>query len=236
MNRPPSTPGIFALVVLALVAGAAACGGLQTLRETVAGYALMHAPATPQRYDAAALEPLSALAAPAAEPEPIAPPSNLVRDSARLQAARDALQAMPGLSGKPLTVFRSINVYGDGRINLELVDPDVPSHVDSYHFQHGYWRKGDPVNPQRMAPTYTLRNSSAPLQDIDFTAVARVAQALQEQRNVLMRQPGEVDYVYLIIRKGARLSWRPDEVDGDRETVRLHFDAGGNLLDVATKR
>ncbi len=48
---------------------------------------------------------------------------------------------MPALAGHRLTVFHSIHFYDDGRINLDLVDPQQPGHVDSYHFERGQWRR-----------------------------------------------------------------------------------------------
>jgi len=33
----------------------------------------------------------------------------------------------------------------------------------------------------------------------------------------------------VVIRKGGKLVWLPDEVAGDRQTVRLRYDARGNL-------
>ena len=140
---------------------------------------------------------------------------------------------MPALSGHRLTVFHSIHFYDDGRINLDLVDPQQPTHVGSYHFERGQWRKGNPVNPQQFAPTISLQRSSTSLASIDFEAVPRVAQALQEQRNALQNPASEVGHVYVIVRKGGKLVWLPDEVAGDRESVRLQFDAQGNARGVS---
>jgi hypothetical protein len=62
-----------------------------------------------------------------------------------------------------------------------------------------------------------------------------VAQALQAQRNALMGTPHEVGHVYVIVRKGGKLVWLPDEVAGDRESVRLQFDAQGTLRGVSRR-
>lgn len=229
MKRPPSTALIFVLTVLLLAAAALAGGGLDTLRETLAGQPLSGAPDEYTR-QAAAASP-----APEPVPAPASRPSNLVFDTERLQAARDALEAMPALQGKSLRIYGGINVYGDGRINLDLIDPDVAGNVDSYHFADGAWRKGEPVNLHRMGSLFNLQDNSAALDDIDFTAVARVAKALQEQRETVMATPEKVDYVYLVIRSNARLSWRPDEVHGDRRSIILTFDKAGTLLKVAEK-
>ncbi|WP_164116807.1 hypothetical protein [Stenotrophomonas maltophilia] len=231
MKQPPSTRLVFSVVLLVLAGVAIAGGALQTLGETL-GHSVQADRLPPfvssqaPREQPASLAPGVAVAA-GPQPAPIPARSNRLFDTDHLLAARQALEELPALAGHRLTVFHSIHFYDDGRINLDLVDPQHPSRVDSYHFERGQWRKGDPVNPQQFAPTITLRRSSTALANIDFEAVPRVAQALQAQRNALMGTPGEVGHVYVIVRKGGTLVWLPDEVAGDRQSARLSFDAQG---------
>jgi hypothetical protein len=231
MKQPPSTRLVFSMVLLVLAGVAVAGGALQTLGETM-GHSVQadrlppFVSSQPPREQPASLAPgVTVPAGP--QPAPIPTRSNRLFDADHLLAARQALEELPALAGHRLTVFHSIHFYDDGRINLDLVDPQQPSRVDSYHFERGQWRKGDPVNPQRFAPTITLRRSSTALANIDFEAVPRVAQALQAQRNALMGTPGEVGHVYVIVRKGGTLAWLPDEVTGDRQSAHLSFDAQG---------
>ena len=235
MKQPPSTRAVFLVLLLVLAGVAVAGGALQTISETL-GHPVQSdrvpAPATapPQREKTASLAPVP-------EPHPIAIPerNNRLFDADYLLAARQALEQLPALAGQRLTVFHSIHFYDDGRINLDLVDPQQPAHVDSYYFERGQWRKGNPVNPQQFAPTISLQRSSTPLASIDFEAVPRVAQALQEQRNALQNPASEVGHVYVIVRKGGKLVWLPDEVAGDRDSVRLQFDAQGALRGVSRR-
>ncbi|HDS1578980.1 TPA: hypothetical protein QEL15_001023 [Stenotrophomonas maltophilia] len=235
MKRPPSTRRVFSLVLLVLAGAATAGGALQTIGET-----LGHSPPLGRSPAADAAppsreKPTSLAALP--DPQPIAMPerNNRLFDADYLQAARQALEQLPALAGQRLTVFHSIHFYDDGRINLDLVNPQQPGHVDSYHFERGQWRKGNPVNPQRFAPTISLQRSSTALANIDFDAVPRVAQALQEQRNALQNPASEVGHVYVIVRKAGKLAWLPDEVAGDRQSARLQFDAQGTLRKVSTQ-
>ncbi|MBH1830100.1 MULTISPECIES: hypothetical protein [Stenotrophomonas] len=227
MKQPPSTRLVFSVVLLVLAGVAVAGGALQTLGETLGHSVQADSASAPIAMPPARERPASL--APMTEPRlpPVPERNNRLLDADYLLAARQALEQMPALAGHRLTVFHSIHFYDDGRINLDLVDPQQPSRVDSYHFERGQWRKGDPVNPQRFAPTITLRRSSTALANIDFEAVPRVAQALQAQRNALMGTPGEVGHVYVIVRKGGTLVWLPDEVAGDRQSARLSFDAQG---------
>lgn len=225
MKRPVSTPLVFAGVVLALAGAATAGGALQTLDAT------LHAvPPSPPALQGDAWEHSTAAIAATTTVETALPVrGNRLFDREHLQTARLALEALPGLSGQRLTVFHTVHFYDDGRIDINLVDPQQAGHVDRYHYQRGQWRKGEAVNPQQFAPTVSLHRSSTALANIDFDAVPRVAGALQAQRNAVMRLPAGVDQVQVIVRKGGTLVWLPDEVAGDHQTVRLRFDARGNL-------
>lgn len=227
MKQPPSTRLVFSMVLLLLAGVAVAGGALQTLAETVGHSVQDDRATTPNTAPPPRERPASLASIPEPRSMPVPERSNRLFDADYLLAARQALEQMPALAGHRLTVFHSIHFYDDGRINLDLVDPQQPTHVDSYHFERGQWRKGDPVDPQRFAPTITLRRSSTALANIDFEAVPRVAQALQAQRNALMATPGDVGHVYVIVRKGGKLVWLPDEVAGDRQSARLSFDAQG---------
>ncbi|HEL3779562.1 hypothetical protein [Stenotrophomonas forensis] len=227
MKPPVSTRWVFSMVLLVLAGAAVAGGALQTLGETL-GHS-MPRDRMPASVTAQAPREQPTSLAPVTDPQPVPIPehNNRLFDADYLQDARQALEQLPALAGQRLTVFHSVHFYDDGRIHLDLVDPQQPTHVDSYHFERGQWRKGNPVNPQQFAPTISLQRSSTPLANIDFDAVPRVARALQEQRNALQNPASEVGHVYVIVRKAGRLAWLPDEVAGDRESVRLQFDAQG---------
>ncbi|KIS39768.1 hypothetical protein WJ66_01744 [Stenotrophomonas maltophilia WJ66] len=224
---------MFSLVLLVLAGVAVAGGALGTIAETLGHPMQPDRPPRPSASQPPREQADSLATAPGLQPALMPERSNRLFDSEYLLGARQALEQLPALSGHRLTVFHSIHFYDDGRINLDLVDPQQPNHVDSYHFERGQWRKGNPVNPQQFAPTISLQRSSTPLANIDFDAVPRVARALQEQRNALQKPASEVGHVYVIVRKGGKLVWLPDEVAGDRESVRLQFDAQGNARGVS---
>lgn len=212
MKRPPSTRRVFSLVLLVLAGVAVAGGALGTIAETLGHPMQPDRPPRPSASQPPREQADSLATAPGLQPALMPERSNRLFDSEYLLGARQALEQLPALSGHRLTVFHSIHFYDDGRINLDLVDPQQPNHVDSYHFERGQWRKGNPVNPQQFAPTISLQRSSTPLANIDFDAVPRVARALQEQRNALQNPASEVGHVYVIVRKGGKLVWLPDEV------------------------
>ena len=245
MKTPPTLLP-FACVVLALAGNAFGNGAWQSVRETLNAPSQQRAavetasearttqarPLAISRPDAMPIAPVRQ------EPEP-APPQdtdtrsgNLLFDRERLLAAKQALLAMPELEGRDVRVFDSIHAYDDGRINLKLLDPRQPGNMDEYNFKDGTWRKGAAVNPRHLPRMINPASDNAPLQRIDFEGFYRVATALQEQREALSADPGQVDHLYLLIRRGGRLRWLPDDVDGDRTSVRVVFDAQGNAQGV----
>ncbi|WP_022973189.1 hypothetical protein [Xanthomonas maliensis] len=68
-------------------------------------------------------------------------PDNLLFDRERLLAALLALLALPSLAGRDVRVFHAIHAYDDGRIKLELLDPERPEAVDEYTFKNGVWKR-----------------------------------------------------------------------------------------------
>lgn len=224
MRRAPSS-ALLACIVLVIAGGAIAGGALQTIDATLHGATVQAPPSPSEGWERPATAVGGSL--PRSDPAPMR--GNLLFDPEHLQAARHALETMPDLSGQRLTVFHSIHFHDDGRISLDLVDPWQPGCVNTYRYANGEWHKGERVDPHRFAPTITLRRSSTALANIDFDAVPRVAQALQQQRAAWMRTPSDVDHVQVVVKKGGRLQWLPDEVTGDRGSARLSFDSNGNL-------
>ncbi len=229
MKRVPATGWPFALILLLLLCVAKLGGAWATIEQTLRADTL-RAEAEATRAQAAQIE--AQQRARASEPKaPPAPAPNRLFDEAWLVDAREQLLALPQFEGQPLKVFDDIHFYDDGRINLEVVDPLQPGNVDEYGFDEGVWTRGKPVNPNRMAPLITLERNSAPLADVDFAVVARIASALREHRARLQVEPEEVSHVYVVVRRG-KLRWLPEDVHGDRESVELRYDAGGNVTAV----
>ncbi|MCI2245523.1 hypothetical protein L3067_12995 [Xanthomonas sp. PPL568] len=227
--KTPSTPLVFACVVLLLGGIAVAGGAWNTIRAT------LQAAPPPQATDpAAALQATSTpqslavtpSAPPAAEPAPPASRGNLLFDPERLRAARQALADLPDLQGHDLRVFHAVHFY-DGRIGLQLLDPARPGHVDDYSFHDEAWHKGAPVDPRMFGPFLKPATDTATLQDIDFEGAYRVATTLKEQGEALQAEPEKVDHVYVLIGRRGRLRWMPDGVEGDRVTMGILFDAQG---------
>ncbi|MET0549250.1 MAG: hypothetical protein ABW002_08285 [Xanthomonas sp.] len=230
--KTPSTPLVFAGVILLLGGIAFAGGAWDTIRATLqAGPRLQTSepaaalPAT-SKPQSLAMAP-AAPAAAATEPEPTpAPRGNLLFDPQRLRAARQALADLPDLQGHALRVFHAVHFYDD-RIGLELLDPAQPDHVDEYSFDHAGWHKEAPVNPRMFAPFLKPATDTAALQDIDFEGAYRVATALKEQGEALQATPKNVDHVYVLVGRRGQLRWMPDGVEGDRVSVGIAFDAQG---------
>lgn len=224
--KTPSTPLVFAGVVLLLGGLAFAGGAWDTIRATLQATGPGAALQSPSKPQSLAVPTPTARAADT-EPEPTpAPRGNLLFDPQRLRAARQALADLPDLQGHDLRVFHAVHFY-DNRIGLELLDPAQPDHVDEYSFHDEAWHKDAPVNPRMFGPFLKPATDTAALQDIDFEGAYRVATALQEQGQALQAEPKKVDHVYVLIGRRGRLRWMPDGVEGDRVSVGIEFDAQG---------
>lgn len=121
-------------------------------------------------------------------------PENFLADAATLQKAEDALKTLPHFAGKKLNVFQSVHFYGDGRINIELQNPDQTTHIDSYKFKNDKWSEPQPV---QISGDGKLKDNLTPLDDIKFATVAHIYKNYKEQAaNVTGGLDKDLTHVY----------------------------------------
>ena len=77
-----------------------------------------------------------------AEPEVL---SNFLSDSARLASAQKALLELPEFQGKNPKFLSDIHFYDDGRVNIDIQDPQKPENIDTYGYDDGEWKEPVPV-------------------------------------------------------------------------------------------
>lgn len=105
------------------------------------------------------------------EREEVPEPINFLSDSAALAKAQQQLLELPQFQNKDLNFYSSIHFYGDGRVNIQLQDPDNLEYVDAYGYRDGRWGKPQAV---RISVQTDLHRSLAPLDAIKFTSVAAI--------------------------------------------------------------
>lgn len=157
---------------------------------------------------------------PVEEPEEI----NFLSDSAGLRNAQLQLTELPKFKGKEIMFHSDIHFYDDGRINLQVQDPDTPEYLDSYSFRDGKWGKPKPVRTHGRA---AFESELFPLSDLDFMAVSRI---FNEMTAYAQRIEGAetVTHIYFL-RMRNRGGWRAS-VSGSREGYSVTADITGKQV------
>ncbi|MBU3122396.1 hypothetical protein [Sinomicrobium weinanense] len=79
------------------------------------------------------------------EPKVKEPPLPLTGDPEALKEAEESLRNLPEFRGKTIYVHRIIYFYDDGRIHLQIQNPDNPEYADMYRYGDGQWQDAQPV-------------------------------------------------------------------------------------------
>lgn len=139
------------------------------------------------------------VAASAPETPPQLPAKNLLQDVDLLQNAKTDLQNLPEFQGKKLRVYTKIDFFNGTRprIELQLENPNMPNTLVFYTFEHGKWKQGEADDVSHIK---NLSRQFTPLDDIDFTQVAYVADVWQQkakQVQAVEQTPYHVMFVWL---------------------------------------
>lgn len=166
---------------------------------------------------------------PAEEAKSVASSGNFLADAAALQAAEDALKALPQFGGKPLNIFQNIHFYGGERprITVEIQDPSKPDNIDHYEFEDGKWSEPQAV---RISGDGNMKDNVFPLDEIKFADIAKIAQAYGEKAKEVEAKEAELDHVYyaLFVPTGKR-QWYTSNLETDRAEYEFEFNKDGTL-------
>ena len=164
-----------------------------------------------------------------AEVKPAVSSGNFLADAAALQAAEDALKALPQFGGKPVNVFQTIHFYGGShpRITVDIQDPGKPDNIDHYEFEDGKW--GDPV-PVRISGDGRMKDNVFPLNEIKFANIAKIAQTFSEKATEVGAEETTVDHVYysLFVPTGEK-KWYTSDIKTPRAEYEFEFNKDGSL-------
>lgn len=207
------------LLCISAALGLAACGGqndAQTPAQSTSGN------------EAAAPSEASAQAE--------APAVNLLRDAQALQAAEDALKALPQFGGKPLNVFQNVHFYGgsyDSKIKINIQDPNNPENIDHYIYKNGQWSEPQPV---KLSGDGDMSANVTPLDQIKFATVAEIAKVWHEKAVEVQAKETEADHIYFSLTVHLqKRSWETSNIETDRAEYSLDFDQNGKLLDFSKR-
>lgn len=150
--------------------------------------------------------------------------TGFLRDAARLKAAEQALRNLPAFSGKKIYLYSFIHFYDDGRIQLQLQNPENPAYVDEYNFSDGAWGTPGPV---QLSVHDDIRSALVSLDDVGFVNVAAVYQHYHEKAaTVTGAEPPT--HIYAIFSNN-NMTWYPQSINGSRERYFISFAPDGGL-------
>lgn len=151
---------------------------------------------------------------------------NFLTDAAALQKAEDELKALPKFNGKEVHVFQNVHFYNDGRIMIELQDPDKPANIDHYEYANGKWGEPQPV---QISGDGNMKDNTTPLNDIKFATVATVAKNWNEKAAAIEGvEPLSMVYFFLNVMRGDRY-WNANTINGTREKYNITFNMDGSV-------
>ena len=151
---------------------------------------------------------------------------NFLTDVTALQKAEAELKALPKFSGKEVNVFQNVHFYNDGRIMIELQDPDKPENIDHYEYANGKWGEPQPV---QISGDGNMKDNTTPLNDIQFATVATVARNWNEKAAAVEGvEPLSMVYFFLNVMSGERY-WNANTINGTREKYHITFNMDGSV-------
>lgn len=163
------------------------------------------------------------------EAKPVVSSGNFLADATALQAAEDALKALPQFGGKPLNIFQNIHFYGGKRprITVEIQDPNKPENIDHYEFEDGKWSEPQPV---RISGNGNMKDNVFPLDEIKFADIAKIAQAYGEKAKEVEAKETDLPHVYysLSVPTGKK-EWITGFLKTDRAEYEFEFNNDGTL-------
>lgn len=163
------------------------------------------------------------------EVKPVVSSGNFLADATALQAAEDALKALPQFGGKPLNIFQNIHFYGGKRprITVEIQDPNKPENIDHYEFEDGKWSEPQPV---RISGNGNMKDNVFPLDEIKFADIAKIAQTYGEKAKEVEAKETDLPHVYysLFVSTGKK-EWITGFLKTDRAEYEFEFNNDGTL-------
>lgn len=147
-------------------------------------------------------------------------------DSSYYEKAQRDLLLLPKLKDKEILCYSSIHFYDDGRINLELQDPDSDTYLDAYSYEKGVWKDPQPLQSRSAKQ---LAKETFPLAKIRFSTVVDLCRQINQK---IEQTPGaeEITHIYITYSSySKKITWR-GSISGDRDSYSIWADADGSNL------
>jgi hypothetical protein len=157
--------------------------------------------------------------------------NNILSDANALKSAEESLRNLPNLKGKEIRVFQDIHFYDDGRIMLDIQDPDKPENIDNYVFKNGKWGSPQPV---QISGEGDMKENTFPLNTLKFETIESVYKQLEEKATGI-EGAKITSHIYVTLNVMHQTVRINTDIDGTRERWYGYFNVDGSLLEFKKK-
>lgn len=161
------------------------------------------------------------------ETEKVEVVGSILNNADALKKAEESLKNLPNLKGKEIRVFQDIHFYGDGRIMLDIQDPNNPNNVDNYVFRNGSWEAPQPV---QISGEGDMSANTFSLNQFPFESVAKIYKQLEDKAKEI--EGAKIsDHIYgtlSVIHQEVKVN---TNIDGSREKWLGYFKPDGSLIE-----
>ncbi len=151
--------------------------------------------------------------------------TNLVTDKATLQKAESTLRNLPEFKGKSIKVFNDLYVYGDGRIMLDIQDPDTLQNVNEYEYETNASKWTSKPVTITAGDINSINNSTISLDSIRFTNVPAIAAIFAQKAKSVDSESKLTDIYYIPSSK----QWYCDDIKTTRANYTIYFNTNGTV-------
>jgi len=172
-------------------------------------------------------DPRTALADHESESDEYLAKPNFLAELDALQSAEHQLLQNELFKGHTPMVHSSVHFYGDGRVHINLQNPDIPTHLDSYSYRDGKWGSPEPVSYRDYDE---IQKELYPFDSVSFSAVHRFYQELQERMTDIPEVEPVTHIYYIPESKYSPANWRASIVS-PRERYSAKADSNGKIME-----
>jgi hypothetical protein len=151
--------------------------------------------------------------------------ANLLADKNHLLQAETSLRNIPELKGKPINVFDNLHFYDDGRIMIQIQDPDTLGNINEYDYSRDKeWGPRTPVKIENIGGQ-AVRPKTIPLDSIRFVTVAKMTAIYADS----VKNKGSntrLDHLYYVEQAHR---WYCNDIEGNRSNYEIFFNANGTV-------
>ncbi len=149
---------------------------------------------------------------------------NFLTNPQALNDAEKALRNLTELKGKQIKLYNDAQFYDDGRIMIQVIDPDTANNVNEYDFNGQEWGPKKPVQISSSDISQMGLQTFA-LDTMPFSRIAKLA-ATYAQKAKQNNSTSAVSHIYYVPEAG---EWYCNDMETPRANYQLFFSPDGRV-------